>query len=150
MLVGEACTREVVIVDRKDSILDAARLMREHHVGTVIVTERPDGERTPIGILTDRDLTIELIAEDVDVSSVCAADVMSEDLVTLNPETGIMEALHLMKEKAVRRAPVINTNGELIGILALDDIIELIAEQLLTVVNLMNRGQQKEKNIRRD
>lgn len=149
MLVGEACTREVVTVDKKDSILDAARLMRQHHVGTVIVTERPDGERTPVGILTDRDITVELVAQDVDVSSVCAADVMSDELVTLSPEVGIMEALHLMKDEAVRRAPVINENGELIGILALDDIIELIAEQLLAVVNLMNRGQWKEKSIRR-
>jgi CBS domain-containing protein len=147
--VGEACRRDVVIVDRNDSIQEAATLMREHHVGTVVVTQQPDGERMPIGIVTDRDITIELVAKNIDIGSVSVADVMSEDLVRLGPEEGIMEALQLMKDHGVRRAPVINENGGLIGILALDDIIELIAEQLLDVVNLLNRAHRKEERIRR-
>ena len=103
----------------------------------------------PIGIVTDRDITIELVAKNIDIGSVSVADVMSEDLVRLGPEEGIMEALQLMKDHGVRRAPVINENGGLIGILALDDIIELIAEQLLDVVNLLNRAHRKEERIRR-
>ena len=149
MLVGEACNREVVIVDKTDSIIEAAGLMRHHHVGTVVVTERPNGERKPIGILTDRDIAIELVAEDVDIGSVSVADVMSDELVMLSPNVGIMEALQLMKDQGVRRAPVINENGGLIGILALDDILQLIAEELLDVVNLQNRAQRKEERIRR-
>jgi CBS domain-containing protein len=149
VLVGEACNREVVFIDKTDSIRNAAGLMRQHHVGTVIVTAGPEGERTPVGILTDRDITIELIAQDIDIDSVSVADVMSGDLLRLNPDEGIMEALQLMKGRGVRRAPVINENGGLIGILALDDILELIAEQLLDVVTLQNHAHQKEERIRR-
>lgn len=148
MRVREACNRDVVIVDKSDSIQEAAMLMREHHVGTVVVTRQPDGERMPIGIVTDRDITIGLVAKNVDIGSVSVADVMSEELVSIGPEEGIMEALQLMKDKGVRRTPVVNENGGLIGILALDDIIELIAEQLLGVVSLMSREQRKEQRQR--
>lgn len=149
VLVGEACNREVVCVDKTESIRDAAGLMRQYHVGTVIVTEGPDGERTPVGILTDRDITIELIAQDIDIESVSVADVMSDDLLRLNPDEGIMEALQIMRGEGVRRAPVVDEDGGLIGILALDDILELIAEQLLDVVTLQNRAHRKEERMRR-
>lgn len=149
MRVSEACSREVIVADRQDSIAEAARLMRRHHVGTVVVTDKSGGDKQPVGILTDRDIAIELIALGTDIDSVNVGDVMSDDLTNLRPDDGIMEALQFMKEKAVRRAPVIDESGELIGILAVDDIIELIAEQLLDVSNLLNRAYRKEERIRR-
>ena len=94
----------LIVVDPQDSIADAAKLMRRHHVGTVVVAAEKDGDRKPIGILTDRDIAIEIVAEEVALESVNVADVMSENLVCIAADEGVMEALQLMKERAVRRA----------------------------------------------
>ena len=148
MLVGEACNRDVVVVEKEDSILEATQLMREHHVGSVIIVEKPDGERVPLGVLTDRDIAIELVATEVDLNSITVGDATTEEVLTLNEHDGIMEAIQRMRNGGFRRAPVVNEHGGLVGVLALDDIIELIAEQLLDVVHLMSRGQRRERRTR--
>ena len=121
MLIGEACTRDVIVVERQESVIEAAQLMRRYHVGPVVVTDQPDGSRLPVGILTDRDIVVEMVAQQVDFASVTVADVMSNRLLMLSPELGVSEALGRMAEKGVRRAPVVDDNDVLIGILALDD-----------------------------
>lgn len=78
MPIGEICNREVVIVRKEDSILEAAKLMREYHVGDVVVVDDREGRVIPLGILTDRDIVVELIAKEVPLDSVSVQDVMSE------------------------------------------------------------------------
>ncbi len=148
MQIGEVCNRTVIIVDREDSIFESARLMREHHVGSVIVTEWEGGRSSPVGILTDRDIVIELIAKEADLAKVTVGDVIGPDLTTLRASDGVMEALKLMCEKGVRRAPVLDAGGALIGILAVDDVLELVAEQLHDVTRLIQREQRTEQRIR--
>lgn len=147
MSVGEYCNREVVIIDRKASIKEAARLMREHHVGDLVVVEGASGA-LPVGILTDRDIVVELIARDIDLASVAIGDVMSFELHVAREEDDILETLSYMRDKGVRRMPVIGRDEKLVGILTADDIIELIGEQLTQLVQLISREQRRERQTR--
>lgn len=148
MSVGDVCNREVVIVNAGESVMDAVRLMRKHHVGDVVVVEDSNGRKVPKGILTDRDIVIEIIAENVDLASVRIGDVMSFELLAVHENDEIMDAIKSMRAKGVRRAPVVNDKNELQGILAVDDLIGLITDQLTDVVRLVTREQQREREKR--
>jgi len=148
MKVGEVCNREVVVVDREASIPEAARLMRHLHVGDVVVAEERGGDRIPVGILTDRDIVVELLAEDVPLDAVTVGDAMSSELLTIGEEEEVMSALQLMRGRGVRRAPVVKAGGSLVGILAVDDLIDLMAEQLSDLVKLIGNEQQREQRRR--
>lgn len=144
MKVGEICNREVVVVDREAAILEAAQLMRRRHVGDVVVTEEREGLRVPVGILTDRDIVVELLAEQVPLEAVAVGDAMSSELLTVSEEEEVMDAIQRMRGRGVRRVPVVDHSGALAGILAVDDLIDLIAEQLSDLVKLIGNEQQRE------
>jgi CBS domain-containing protein len=144
MKVGEICNREVVVIDREAAILEAAQLMRRHHVGDVVVTEAREGARVPVGILTDRDIVVELLAEQVPLDVVAVGDAMSSELLTVSEEEEVMDAIQRMRGRGVRRVPVVDHSGALAGILAVDDLIDLIAEQLSDLVKLIGNEQQRE------
>lgn len=148
MLVGEVCNREVVIADREITILEAAKLMRKHHVGDVVVTEERDGEQVPVGILTDRDIVVELLAEEVDLNAVNIGDVMSFELVVAKEDNSLLDTIQQMQAKGVRRIPVVNQRGGVVGLLAMDDLVELVSEQLSAVVKLIKTEQSRERKIR--
>lgn len=149
MSVGEFCNRDVLIVEKTESIRQAIELMRSHHVGDVIVVEKRDGVTAPLGILTDRDIVVEILAEDVDFDSVNIGDVMSDELVTVHEETELMDAIKLLRGKGVRRAPVVDEEEDLIGILTVDDILALVAEQLVDITGLITRERSKESKQRK-
>lgn len=144
MKVGEICNREVIVVDREAAILEAAQLMRRRHVGDVVVTEEREGARFPVGILTDRDIVVELLAEQIPLDALAVGDAMSFELLTVGEEEEVMDAIQRMRGRGVRRAPVVDPGGALAGILAVDDLIELIAEQLGDLVKLIGNEQQRE------
>lgn len=145
MTVGKVCNRQVTIVDIEDSILDAVHLMRRHHVGDVIVTRStPDGRR-PVGILTDRDIVIELLGENVDPSAVGIKDVMSAELLAATESDSIRDSIKRMRTAGVRRLPVVDADGKLVGIFTLDDAIDLICEQLGDIVGTMKSGFNRER-----
>ena len=146
---GEYCNREVVIVEVSDSVRNAVELMRTHHVGSVIVIERTDGGRRPVGILTDRDIVIELLAEDVDLAKVNVGDVMSDNLQTVNEDTKLLDATKVMRAKGIRRLPVVDAQGGLVGILAADDILGLILEQMSDLIGLIVKEQLQESTRRK-
>jgi CBS domain-containing protein len=148
MSAGEYCNREVVVVDKRESVRAAIALMRKHHVGDVIVVDEKAGARRPLGILTDRDIVMELLAEDVDLDAVNIGDVMSGELETVGENVKLLDAIKLMRVKGIRRLPVVSPRGELVGILTVDDILELIAEQLSDLVSLIAR-EQKQESARR-
>ena len=145
MTVGKVCNRQVTIVDIEDSILDAVHLMRRHHVGDVIVTRPTPGGRRPVGILTDRDIVIELLGENVDPSAVGIKDVMSAELLTAIESDSIHDSIKRMRTAGVRRLPVVDADGKLVGIFTLDDAIDLICEQLGDIVGTMKSGFNRER-----
>jgi CBS domain-containing protein len=122
--------------------------MRKQHVGDVIVVDKENGSAKPIGILTDRDVIVEILAEDVDPDAVAVGDVMSHELHTVGEETKLMDAIKRMRAKSVRRMPVVDRNGALVGILTADDVVELLAEQLSDLAALITREIGKEKRSR--
>ncbi|OEU62136.1 MAG: histidine kinase [Desulfuromonadales bacterium C00003094] len=148
MRVGEVCNREVVVVAKGASLLEAAKLMRSQHVGTVVVVEEHDGNPIPVGILTDRDMVIALIAEEVPLSAVSVGDVMSFELVIARESDGLFATVEHMRDRGIRRLPVVAENGSLVGILAVDDVLDLLAEQLNALVGLVACERRREEQQR--
>ncbi len=148
MPIGEICNRSVVFARRGDSIVEAARLMREHHVGDLVVVEEANGQRTPVGILTDRDLVIEVIAKEVDMTRVTVGDVMSNHLHVAHEGDGIYDTIQAMRVRGVRRVPVVNEKGQLAGIVSADDLLELLSDEIAALAKLSIRQQAREKTAR--
>ena len=144
MSAGEYCNRDVVVIDETGSVREAITLMRTHHVGDVVVVEKKEDACKPLGILTDRDIVMEILAEGVDLDAVNIGDVMSYELETVGEDVELLDAINVMRTKAVRRLPVVNAQGGLVGILAVDDILELISEQLSGLVGLIARQRNQE------
>ena len=149
MPVGELCNRDVVILRREDTILAAAKLMRQHHVGDVVVADDSSGFRRPVGIITDRDVVIEIMATELDQKVITVGDIMTGGLVTVKESLGVFEAIQYMRTKAVRRLPVVDEQGALVGILTLDDLLQLLSEELVAIARLIAHQQQKETQDRR-
>ena len=148
MSIGEFCTREVVVAEKNTGIVALAQLMRKHHVGDVVVVEKQVDRMLPVGIITDRDIVVELIAEGVDLESVKTGDVMSSELITAKQKEGLWDTLQLMRSQGIRRLPVVSEEGFLEGILTVDDLIELLADELVILAKISGRGQKfEEENL---
>lgn len=148
MSVGKLCNREVVIVEKGSDALEAARLMREFHVGDLVVVMPRGQENIPLGIVTDRDLVIEVLAREVDPAAVSVMDLLTGELVTAGEEEDLLDCLQRMRQKGVRRLPVINKRGGLEGILTMDDVLDLLSEELTDVVALITRQADRERQRR--
>lgn len=149
MDVGEICTREVVIATRNTTVVEAARLMREYHVGDLVVVDESEGRRVPVGIVTDRDIVVGVLALGLDPAVLTVGDIMGSHLVTATEDDDVYETLQIMRTRGVRRVPVVNTAGALVGIVVLDDILEIFAEELDAAVKVVAREQANESQRRR-
>lgn len=151
MTVGAFCSRIVVFVGKNDSIVDAAKLMREHHTGSVVVVEHAQrGAVKPVGMITDRDLVVEVLAEEVDVDSVSVKDVMSSDPVVARENDSLADTLKRMRARGVRRVPVVDTEERIVGVLSVDDVLSLLASELDDIDSLILREQEQERELRAD
>jgi CBS domain-containing protein len=99
-------------------VIEAARLMREHDIGDVVVLE---GGRL-LGILTDRDIVVRVLADERDPKTTTVGEVCSRVLTTAEPSTGVGAAVRLMREKAIRRLPVVEPGGIVVGIVSIGDL----------------------------
>lgn len=144
MAVGEICNREVVIAEKSLSVVHAAQLMRTHHVGDLVVVEVRDGRKHPVGIVTDRDIVVEVVAAGVRPESLKVGDIMGLDVATVRESEGLFEALRYMRDKGVRRMPVVDSMGGLVGILTLDDLLSLLAEEMTELAKLVSHERQRE------
>ena len=148
MTIGAICNRDVVTIHRNASVLDAAILMRKQHVGDVIVIEAHKEKLVPIGILTDRDIVVELVATDLDCNVITTGDIMVANIASIKESTGVFEAIQTMTSKGVRRLPVVDDQCELIGIVTLDDLLILLAKELGSLTKLLAREQKNEADKR--
>lgn len=148
MSISALCNREVIIIGREASIPEAAKLMRGYHVGDLVVVVEKAGLRLPVGILSDRDIVVEVLAQEVEPAAVSVGDIMSTDLVTAREEEDLLDVARRMKLRGVRRVPVVDDRGTLVGILAADDLVELISEQLGDLVGLINAELRHEREKR--
>ena len=149
MRIGGIATLEAVHCKREASVLEAALLMRKHHVGDLIVVDEVAGALSPVGILTDRDIVVSLVAEGLDATIIEAGDIMSPELLAASEDADVHETIERMRFKGVRRMPVINAEGGLIGILTYDDMVEWFAEELAAMVTLVHKEQRLERTLDR-
>ena len=147
MQVGTICQRLVFTIRRFDEVTRAAQLMREKHVGYLVVIEL-DPLARPVGVLTDRDIVTGVVARGVDAKAVCVGDIMTVDPVTTREADSVAAALQKMREHGVRRLPVVNDRRELVGILAIDDVLQVIAGGTQEVVNTIRKERLMESVTR--
>ena len=149
MTIASICRRNVVVAPMDESVVDAAKRMRMLHVGTVVVTAERDGKQVPLGILTDRDIVLSVVSSDPEhLPFLNVGDAMSDDLVTAREDTDLADGLQLMKENGVRRLPVVDCDGTLVGIVTADDMIRFLADTLGQLVDLMKHEEQVERRYR--
>ena len=122
-------TDAVAVVETETTALAAAKLMRKHHVGALVVVEGREESR-PVGIVTDRDLVLALMAEGLDPEVFTAGDIMSVELVVAGPEMDAMDAVQLMRSNRLRRLVIVDDAGRLVGIVTMEDLLELLTREL--------------------
>lgn len=144
MSIAAICQPEVITVDAGASLRDAASLMREHHVGALVVTVDAAGQERAVGVITDRDLAIEILARDLNPTDVKIGQLASRHLASVPGTAGIAEAVAVMQEAGVRRLLVTGNEGQLVGFVSADDLLEALAEQLGVLANALRTGIARE------
>lgn len=148
MDVNLICNHNVATIGKRASIAEAATLMRAEHVGNLIVTEVRGDAKLPVGILTDRDIVVGVVAKGAAPDAVTVGDAMTRDPLTVREDASMEFALREMRRYGVRRAPVVRGNGDLVGVIAVDDIIEHLAIQLTRLAELIRLEQEAEPRAR--
>lgn len=148
MRISDICSHDVVTISKAGAVREAAELMRANHVGDVVVVEERDGARIPIGILTDRDIVVELVAKGVDLDAVSVGDAMSFELLTATLNDDILETVQRMSSHGVRRAPVVNEDGELAGLISVDDLVGNAVRYVGDIYRLLLRERRQEAQYR--
>lgn len=148
--IGGICIRDVVFTTRDSTVAAAAKLMRENHVGSIVVVEQMNGDkRLPVGIITDRDVVVEVVAPGLDPETITVGDIMGSELLTVRESEGLLETMEIMRYKGVRRIPVVDTGGQLIGIASIDDLLEVLAEEMTELAKIVSRERAHETQARR-
>ncbi len=140
-------TSVVAVVEPETPALVAAQLMRKHHLGALVVVDAQT-KTQPIGILTDRDLVLELMAEGLDPAIFTVGDIMSVNLVLATPEMDAMETVLLMRTHRLRRLVIADTNGQMVGIVTLEDVLELLARELADLAAALAGARDREVSER--
>jgi CBS domain-containing protein len=148
MFVGEFCSKNAVTIPPSADLVQAAQLLRSGHVGFLVVTETGDPRGVPVGVLTDRDVVVEVVAKGVDPMAIKVADAMSRDPLVIAVGARPEYALRQMRTFGVRRTPVVDGNGRLVGVLSLDDVLDWLAGTLADAAGLVRREQRIERQLR--
>jgi CBS domain-containing protein len=148
MRVAEISTVNTVFCAGDETVQGAALLMRKHHVGDVVVIEQDSGGRVPVGIITDRDIVVSVIALGLDPASLLVSDIMSDELLTANEDDDVNETIDRMRYRGIRRVPVVNAAGQLAGIVSVDDVLEFLAEEMGELSRISTHQQAHEKRAR--
>ena len=149
MSVGELCNRTVIVTSRTTRLDEAARLMREHHVGSIVVVDETPAGSQPVGIVTDRDIVIEIVAAGVSPATVTVEEIMAPDLVVAKEGEDLLDTLTRMRAKGIRRVPVVNGVGALLGILSLDDMLGVLAAHVDGLLKVIAQEQAREARTRK-
>ena len=150
MCVGEICRREVVTIAPDAGLCDAARVMREKHVGMlVVVGSAPDhADRVVQGVLTDRDIVVTVVGRDAEAKDLKVMDVMTRNPLLVAEGASVAGVLRLMRMDGVRRVPVVGARNELVGVLSIDDVLDVLADQL-TAISGAIRGEHSREQVMR-
>jgi CBS domain-containing protein len=148
MNAGELCNRTVYIIRANETVLEAARLMKKHHVGSLVVVEERGTDRIPTGLVTDRDLVVKGMADAPgDLETMQVAQVMSEGVITARDTESMYDVRKKMRARGVRRIPIVDAEDRLQGIIAFDDMVDWMAQELMDLARLVSREQQHESEM---
>lgn len=128
MSLERFCRKPLIDVRPDQTVLEAAQRMRSGHVGSVFVTDQEGGR--PLGVLTDRDIVVRVVGAGLDPAATSVRDVMTPSPTTLRADESIDQALFRMREKGVRRLPIVDGRGKLTGTVSLDDLLVLLSAEL--------------------
>jgi CBS domain-containing protein len=148
MQIASLCRGSVIVVDRETSVRESAELMRRYHVGAVVIVEVRNAAQIPVGMVTDRDIVIGVVAMNLDPANLTAGDIMIENLATVPEDCDVYDAIRTMRLHGVRRMPVVNARGALTGIVSLDDLLPLVAQELANLARLPTKGREQEFAMR--
>jgi CBS domain-containing protein len=148
MNAGDLCTREVVVAEREATVLEGARLMRTHHVGGIVVIDKLNDKKIPVGMVTDRDIVLEVVATELDASTLTMGDIMESDLAVATEDDTALAAIEKMRYKGVKRLPVVSDTGALVGLLSFSDLVEFLAEEVSHLAKVIVREQGRERGKR--
>jgi len=146
MDIRRICSRPALTLPANAPLYQAAALMRDRHVGAVIVVKAPIDRPIPVGIITDRDIVQAQLEHAANLSRLSAEQVMSRDPLVLNEELSVDDAIQRMGERGVRRAPVVSNNGTLVGLISVDDLLGEVAEEIIDLARLVTRQPKDEKS----
>jgi len=148
--IGRICRRNVISIGPGEDIPAAARLMREKHVGYLIVTEPIAGSELAkvVGVLTDRDIVVAVVAREVEPRLLKVGEVMTRSPLLVGEDNSLDAVLGFMRDAGVRRVPVVGPHGELLGVLSMDDVLERMAQQLTNIAASMRSEQRTERLVR--
>jgi CBS domain-containing protein len=149
MLLKEFCTTDVAWCTRDTTVLEAAQLMRQKHLGDLIVVDDPDDELTPVGLITDRDIVIKVIGNERSASQTRVGEVMRTPLVTASDSEDSDVAIARMREHGVRRLPVTDHHGKLVGIVTLDDLLTRLRSEVDSLLEIISKEQDHERRAKR-
>lgn len=144
MSIGEICSREVYIFKAEEPLSNAVAEMMKRHIGAIVVVETEPERVRPVGIVTDRDVIRGQISLKKELSNLTLREVMTGAPLTVTEASGIPEAIERMRARGVRRAPVVNDSGDLVGIVSLDDLLPLVAEELDALARLVGNQAERE------
>lgn len=149
MKVRDLCSPRVVTAEAGASLREAALAMRNQHVGALVVVEKKEGVARPVGILTDRDIVVAVIAvPGARPEGIRVGDAMTTDLATAREDDGLFEAVQRMSERSVRRLPVVGADGGLKGIVTLDDVLRVLSAELGQLAEALRWGRMRERETR--
>ena len=143
MGVAEVCSREVVVAKRNESVTKAARLMRERHVGALVVVDERGGRPFPAGVITDHDIAVRLVALGLDPQKSTVEGLMSAEVVCARERDGLPRALALMRAQGMPRLPVVDEAGALVGMLCADEVLEALAAELYGLAGMLAAGEAR-------
>lgn len=148
MHIRDICTENTIHCMRDETVQGAALLMRTHHVGDLVVVDMPGEEAIPVGIVTDRDIVVSVVALGLDPASLEAGDIMSDDLLTCHEDDDVYQTIEHMRLRGIRRVPVVNHGGALAGIVSADDLLEFLADEMGDLSRISGSQQAHEKRVR--
>lgn len=149
MLLKEFCTTDVAWCTRDTTVLEAAQMMRQKHIGDLIIVDDPNDEFTPVGLITDRDIVVKVIGNELSASQTRVGAVMRTPLVTASDSEDSNVAIARMRHHGVRRLPVTGRDGKLVGIVTLDDLLKKLRSEVDSMLEIITQEQDQERRTPR-
>jgi CBS domain-containing protein len=150
MGVGDICRRDVVTIAPENDLCDAARLMREKHVGMLVVVGTVEGNADQVvqGVLTDRDIVVTVVGRGAEPKGLKVMDVMTRNPLLVAEGASVAGVVRLMRTDGVRRVPVVGARNQLVGVISIDDVLDVLADQLTAISGAIRGEQARERELR--